>query len=223
MSLFKCEHWAVLDLNRFIGVKGSSQSHHSVYFLQRKFWPEPSVYTNSSSLLTMTTLNSFANQSYTAEILEAHGVSKEVSTAKATLFAEAAQLLQDNGVDGSCAAHAFFIPGRVEVLGKHTDYAGGRSLIMAISKAFCVLTVDRNDNTCRFFSTVWFFSNPNCDLCMNCGYALFHIHLSTTLGTHLVTGKTWWPPFGRNGTRYQARRWVGYSPRISGTLSCTMV
>jgi hypothetical protein len=46
--------------------------------------------------------------------------------------------LQKNGVVGGSAAKAFFVPGRVEVLGKHTDYAGGRSLLMAVSKAFCV-------------------------------------------------------------------------------------
>ena len=46
--------------------------------------------------------------------------------------------LQKNGVSADSPAKAFFVPGRVEVLGKHTDYAGGRSLLMAVSKAFCV-------------------------------------------------------------------------------------
>ena len=60
------------------------------------------------------------------------------------------------------AAKAFFVPGRVEVMGKHTDYAGGRSLLAAISKAFCVVTVDRDDATCRFFST----AKPGDDVCL---------------------------------------------------------
>lgn len=30
----------------------------------------------------------------------------------------------------------FFVPGRLEVFGKHTDYAGGRSLVAALSKGF---------------------------------------------------------------------------------------
>ena len=34
------------------------------------------------------------------------------------------------------------LPG--QVMGKHTDYAGGRSLLAAISKAFCVVTTDRD-------------------------------------------------------------------------------
>ncbi|MGQ0704104.1 MAG: galactokinase family protein [Gemmatimonadales bacterium] len=33
---------------------------------------------------------------------------------------------------------AWFVPGRVEVLGKHTDYAGGRSLLAAVERGFCV-------------------------------------------------------------------------------------
>ncbi|NNE36039.1 MAG: hypothetical protein HKN13_12425, partial [Rhodothermales bacterium] len=32
---------------------------------------------------------------------------------------------------------AFFVPGRIEVLGKHTDYAGGDSLLCAVSHGFC--------------------------------------------------------------------------------------
>ena len=35
----------------------------------------------------------------------------------------------------------FYVPGRIEVMGKHTDYAGGRSLLAAASKSFCVVSV----------------------------------------------------------------------------------
>src|SRR5690606_7084874 len=31
-------------------------------------------------------------------------------------------------------AATFFVPGRIEVLGKHTDYAGGRSLLAAVNR-----------------------------------------------------------------------------------------
>jgi len=40
---------------------------------------------------------------------------------------------------------AFFVPGRIEVLGKHTDYAGGRSLIVAVEQGFCLVAVARDD------------------------------------------------------------------------------
>ncbi|MEX2663518.1 MAG: galactokinase family protein, partial [Vicinamibacterales bacterium] len=32
----------------------------------------------------------------------------------------------------------FFVPGRLEVFGKHTDYAGGRSLVAAVPRGFAV-------------------------------------------------------------------------------------
>ncbi len=34
---------------------------------------------------------------------------------------------------------AFFVPGRIEVLGKHTDYAGGRSLLAAAEEGFVLV------------------------------------------------------------------------------------
>ena len=35
--------------------------------------------------------------------------------------------------------HAFWVPGRIEVLGKHTDYGGGRSLLCAVERGICVV------------------------------------------------------------------------------------
>jgi galactokinase len=40
---------------------------------------------------------------------------------------------------------AWHVPGRIEVLGKHTDYAGGRSLIAAIERGLCVIGAPRTD------------------------------------------------------------------------------
>jgi galactokinase len=45
------------------------------------------------------------------------------------------------------AAVLFRVPGRIEVLGKHTDYAGGRSLVGAVDRAFVVGGVPRADGT----------------------------------------------------------------------------
>jgi len=42
-----------------------------------------------------------------------------------------------------------FVPGRIEFLGKHTDYAGGRSLICATEKGFCVAFASRDDDEIR--------------------------------------------------------------------------
>ena len=43
----------------------------------------------------------------------------------------------------------WFVPGRVELLGKHTDYAGGRSLLCAVGRGFCVAASPRNDAVLR--------------------------------------------------------------------------
>jgi galactokinase len=45
------------------------------------------------------------------------------------------------GEGGAC----FVVPGRIEVLGKHTDYAGGRSLLCAMDRGFAVAVVHRAD------------------------------------------------------------------------------
>ncbi|HET7220524.1 MAG TPA: galactokinase family protein [Vicinamibacterales bacterium] len=41
---------------------------------------------------------------------------------------------------------AWFVPGRIEVLGKHTDYAGGRSLICTVERGICVVATGRSDD-----------------------------------------------------------------------------
>jgi galactokinase len=40
---------------------------------------------------------------------------------------------------------AWFVPGRIEVLGKHTDYAGGRSLVCTVNRGFSVVARPRSD------------------------------------------------------------------------------
>lgn len=44
------------------------------------------------------------------------------------------------------SARAWFVPGRIELLGKHTDYAGGRSLLCAVERGFCVVSAPRADD-----------------------------------------------------------------------------
>jgi galactokinase len=46
---------------------------------------------------------------------------------------------------GAAPAWRFFVPGRIEVLGKHTDYAGGRSLVCAVPRGFGVATFPSDD------------------------------------------------------------------------------
>ncbi|MES1259024.1 MAG: galactokinase family protein [Gemmatimonadota bacterium] len=45
----------------------------------------------------------------------------------------------------STPTRAWWIPGRIEVLGKHTDYGGGRSLLCAVERGFHVVASPRSD------------------------------------------------------------------------------
>ena len=49
---------------------------------------------------------------------------------------------------------AFFVPGRIEVLGKHTDYAGGRSLLCAVDRGIVVAVTPRRDRVVRVTDVV---------------------------------------------------------------------
>jgi galactokinase len=56
-----------------------------------------------------------------------------------------ARALRAAGVGRTRPVSAFFVPGRIEVLGKHTDYAGGRSLLAALERGFTVVAAPRRD------------------------------------------------------------------------------
>ena len=61
------------------------------------------------------------------------------------LMQSCAAQLTDAGYAASSAVRAYWVPGRIEVLGKHTDYAGGQSLLMAAGRGLAVLACDRDD------------------------------------------------------------------------------
>ena len=83
----------------------------------------------------------------TAERLSAAGLSRTASASKAELFAMAAAVLESKpGLAPPQRPHAFFVPGRIEVLGKHTDYAGGRTMVTAVERGFAILVVPRDDD-----------------------------------------------------------------------------
>ena len=83
------------------------------------------------------------------ERLRETGLSHAESLSKARQFARAAEALVQMGADGSAGAYAHFVPGRIEVLGKHTDYAGGRSIVSAVERGFCMIAVPRADGRAR--------------------------------------------------------------------------
>jgi galactokinase len=80
-----------------------------------------------------------------ADQLAAAGMSEAEAQAKAATFVEIERHLP---VTSAEPIH-WFVPGRIEVLGKHTDYAGGRSLLCAAERGFCTSAVPRSDNLIR--------------------------------------------------------------------------
>lgn len=76
-----------------------------------------------------------------AEALQNCGFGAASAAAKAALLARCAAALKTMGAAPPESARAYFVPGRIEVLGKHTDYAGGSSLIAAAERGFCLLAV----------------------------------------------------------------------------------
>jgi galactokinase len=74
---------------------------------------------------------------------------------QAMFQASARRLLSNAGstTSPSTPCRAFWVPGRIEVLGKHTDYAGGKSLLGAVNKGFAVVSTSRDDqNDVRIFT-----------------------------------------------------------------------
>jgi len=83
--------------------------------------------------------------------LRASGLSAVESAAKAALFEKSVHKLREWRGANASAPHAFFIPGRLEFLGKHTDYAGGRSLVCAVERGVCLVAAPRADDRIRIF------------------------------------------------------------------------
>ncbi len=82
-------------------------------------------------------------------LLMAAGLSDSASQSKAPLFARCAQALAAMGHAKIAKAKCLYVPGRIEVLGKHTDYAGGRSILATPERGFCLAVVPRNDGVVR--------------------------------------------------------------------------
>lgn len=49
---------------------------------------------------------------------------------------------------------SWFVPGRIEVLGKHTDYAGGRSLLAAVDRGHTISARARHDRALHVTSSI---------------------------------------------------------------------
>ncbi|MCC7010827.1 MAG: galactokinase [Acidobacteria bacterium] len=82
-----------------------------------------------------------------AERLVGCGFEADAAASRAAMLerAAAAQI----AVAGAAPVWRWIVPGRIEVFGKHTDYAGGRSLVSAVPRGFAVVARPRDDDLVR--------------------------------------------------------------------------
>lgn len=76
--------------------------------------------------------------------LAGSGAAPDAVARWAALLAEAHGVLDEAGVAAD-GRRAWCLPGRIEVLGKHVDYAGGRSLLCAVERGIVVVARPRDD------------------------------------------------------------------------------
>lgn len=76
-----------------------------------------------------------------------HGLPQSSVDAKRALLARMVNAW--TGLTTRGPSHVFWVPGRIEVLGKHTDYCGGRSLLAASSRGFMFGVSPRADLVVR--------------------------------------------------------------------------
>ena len=100
-----------------------------------------------------TTVGALHAEALPGGALESRLVRLGLDASRASGFAAAAKRLIEAGISPSTRASAFWVPGRIEVAGKHTDYAGGRSLLCAANRGFAVVSAEREDAVCRIFAT----------------------------------------------------------------------
>jgi len=94
------------------------------------------------------------DQAELARSLEQRGLGAAAAEQKAALLARAAGALAKQGGGPPEAVSALFVPGRIEVLGKHTDYAGGSSMLAAAERGFCLAVRRRGDAEIRIADLV---------------------------------------------------------------------
>ncbi len=80
-----------------------------------------------------------------ADRLVERGLQRSERDAKVRLFDLVLEALSTIVPSRGRAVHAWWVPGRLEVFGKHTDYAGGRTLVCAVPRGFGVAASPRDD------------------------------------------------------------------------------
>jgi galactokinase len=84
-----------------------------------------------------------------ADRLTTSGMGRTEALRKGRWFTQALASLDAHGGSSAGDTYLVFVPGRIEVLGKHTDYAGGRSLLAAVERGFSIAARARSDGRLR--------------------------------------------------------------------------
>jgi galactokinase len=79
------------------------------------------------------------------DFLQSRGFSPDAAAAKARLFGQCGEVLGHLTEVSPERWRAHWVPGRIEVLGKHTDYAGGSSMVVAAERGFCLIAAAADD------------------------------------------------------------------------------
>jgi len=79
------------------------------------------------------------------EGLAQRGISKQEISALADGISADLAYIREMPSYNSEAIFGYFVPGRLEVLGKHTDYAGGSSLVCAVNKGLRIYGLKSDD------------------------------------------------------------------------------
>jgi galactokinase len=87
------------------------------------------------------------------ERLVSAGLSSHEADRKTALLDRTLRALEERGRRGR-PTRSYYVPGRIEVLGKHTDYGGGRSLLCAAERGFVVSAQPRDDNRVEIVDVV---------------------------------------------------------------------
>lgn len=80
-----------------------------------------------------------------ADALVAAGLDPSERPGKAALFTSVLETYST--LRTGRPEHAWWVPGRIEIFGKHTDYAGGRTLVCTVPRGFAVVAGAREDET----------------------------------------------------------------------------
>ncbi|MES3032410.1 MAG: galactokinase family protein [Gemmatimonadota bacterium] len=107
-----------------------------------------------------------AHERVVAQLRDA-GFGEATALAKAAFFSQCDKALDGIGAEAAGRV-SVWAPGRIEVFGKHTDYAGGRSLLTAVERGFCSRAVARSDATIRVRGHDPMAGAPSTDFALHC-------------------------------------------------------